>query len=71
MSSNCRYEGITSTIAEFGELRLTNEVVAAHNTSFVMFKDGIHGMFLGRQHAGCRAHLLMLTHDRDTNVGEK
>ena len=42
-----RDEGITSTIAEFGELRLSNEVVAAHHTSFVGLEDGIHRVFLG------------------------
>lgn len=47
MPTYCRDEGITSTFAEFGELRLTNEVVAAHHTSFVGFEDGIHGVFLG------------------------
>ena len=47
MPTNCRDEGITSAIAEFGELRLTNEVGAAHHTSFVGLEDGIHGMFLG------------------------
>ena len=46
MPTYCRDEGITSTIAEFGELRLTYEVVAAHHTSFVGLEDGIYGMFL-------------------------
>ena len=47
MPAYCRDEGITSTIAEFSKLRLANEVVAAHHTSFVGLEDGIHGMFLG------------------------
>jgi hypothetical protein len=48
MSSNCRDEGITSAIAQLGELGFADEVVATHHTSLVSFKDGIHGMFLGR-----------------------
>jgi len=71
MPSYRRDEGITSAIAELGELGLADEVVAAHNTSLVSFEDGIHGVFLGRQPAGRRAHLLMFTHDHDANVGEK
>ena len=47
MSSNCGDEGITSAIAEFGELGLADEVVAAHNTSLVSFEDGINSMFRG------------------------
>ena len=47
MSSNCGDEGITSAIAEFGELGLADEVVAAHNTSLVSFEDRVNSMFLG------------------------
>ena len=47
MSSNCGDEGITSAIAEFGELGLADEVVAAHNTSLVSFEDRVNSMFWG------------------------
>ena len=71
MSSNCGDEGITSAIAEFGELGLADEVVAAHNTSLVSFEDRVNSMFLGRQPESCRTHRLMFTHNHDANVGEK